>query len=105
MAIRKIVARAKTVAREVRDVPTAIGTSLSAQQDYRQGNPADRPKMNRNLNQASRNLDKQIVEAARAILRGEPGTSSDEMEGYTEYKKGSSRLGRASKITKIERKK
>ena len=107
MAIKKIVARAKTVAREVRDVPTAIGTSLSAQQDYRQGNPADRPKMNRNLNQASKNLDRQIVEVARAILKGETGSSSDEMRGYTEYEKGESRnhIGRAYKITKIDRKK
>ena len=79
MAIKKVVKRVKTIAREVRDVPTAWGTTLSAQQDYRGGNPADRPKMNRNLNQASKNWDRQIGEVAKAILKGKPGTSSDIM--------------------------
>jgi len=89
--VKKVVARAKTVAREVRDIPTAWGTTVSAQQDYRQGNPADRPKMNENLNRASRNWDRQLGEVAKAILRGESGTSSDKMKGYTEYKKGKKR--------------
>ena len=89
--IKKVVKRVKTVAREVRDVPTAWATTVSAQQDYRQGNPADRPKMTQNINQANKNWDKQIGEVAKAILKGKPGTSSDVMKGYTEYKRGKKR--------------
>lgn len=89
--IKKIAKRVKAAAREVRDIPTALGTTLSAQQDYRQGNPADRAKMNKNLNRASKNWDKQIVEAAKAVITGKTGTSSDVMKGYTQYKKGKKR--------------
>jgi hypothetical protein len=102
--LKKVVSRVKTAAREVRDIPTAIGTSMSAQQDYRQGNPADRRKMNQNINRADKNYQKQVIEAARAILKGEPGTSSDVMKGYTEYEKGKSREGRLmGPVRKINR--
>ena len=83
--------RIKTVARESRDVLTAIGTSLSAQQDYRGGNPADRPVTKANANQASKNLDKQLLEAARAVLSGRSGSSSDTLNEYAKYKKGKMR--------------
>lgn len=83
--------RIKTVAREGRDVITAIGTSLSAQQDYKGGNPTDRPVTKANANQASKNLDRQMVEVAKAILSGKKGTSSDTLNEYAKYKKGSQR--------------
>ena len=83
--------RIKTIAREGRDVITAIGTSLSAQQDYRGGNPIDRPVTKANANQASKNLDKQLIEAAKAVLSGKSGTSSDTLNTYMNYKKGKKR--------------
>lgn len=89
--VKKIVKRVKTVAREVRDIPTAIGTNLSAQQDYKSGNPADRPVTKANTNRASRNLDKQLIEAAKAVLSGTKGTSSDTLNEYAKYKKGKKR--------------
>ena len=104
--LKKVVSRVKTAAREIRDIPTAIGTTMSAQQDYRQGNPADRRKMNQNLNQASKNWDRQVAEAARAILQGKVGTSSDVMKGYTEYETGKSRGARKiGTLRKINRNK
>lgn len=104
--LKKVVSRVKTAAREIRDIPTAWGTTMSAQQDYRQGNPADRRKMQQNLNQASKNWDRQVAEAARAVLQGKVGTSSDIMKGYTEYEKGSSRnIGKVGTFRKINRNK
>ena len=44
-----------------------------------------------NVNRASRNFDKQILEAARAVLSGKKGTSSDVLNDYMEYKKGKKR--------------
>ena len=89
--VKKVVKRVKTVAREVRDIPTAYGTQLSAQQDYRGGVPGDRMRTESNVNRASRNFDKQILEAARAVLSGKRGTSSDVLNDYMEYKKGKKR--------------
>ena len=86
-----IAKRIKTIAREGYDVVTAIGTSLSAQQDYRSGNPADKAVTQVNVNRASKNFDKQLAEAARAVLKGKSGTSSDILNQYTKYKKGSKR--------------
>ena len=103
--LKSVVKRVKVAAREVRDIPTAIGTSMSAQQDYRQGNPADRQKMKQNLNQASKNWDRQVAEAARAVLQGKVGTSSDIMRGYTEYETGKSRAGRKlGTLSKLKKK-
>ena len=100
--------RIKTIAREGYDVVTAIGTSLSAQQDYRSGNPADRAVTQNNVNRASKNFDRQLAEAARAILTGKSGTSSDILNEYTKYEKGESRetkhnMSKPQKITKFKR--
>ena len=89
--VKKVVKRVKTAAREVRDIPTAYGTQLSAQQDYRGGVPGDRMRTEGNVNRASRNFDKQLVEAARAVLSGKKGTSSDVLNDYMQYKKGKKR--------------
>ena len=89
--LSRVRSRISTMAREARDIPTAIGTAASAQQDYRGGNPADRPVTKANANQASKNLDKQIAEAAKAILTGKSGTSSDTLNTYMNYKKGKKR--------------
>jgi hypothetical protein len=89
--IKKIVKRVKTVAREVRDIPTAFGTSQAAKQDYKGGVPGDRMRTEGNVNRASRNLDRQIAEAARAVLKGTKGTSSDILGDYMQYKKGKKR--------------
>ncbi len=89
--VKKVVARAKTVAREVRDIPTAFGTSQAAKTDYSGGVPGDRMRTTANVNSANRNWDKQLAEAARAILSGKSGTSSDELGDYMQYKKGKKR--------------
>jgi hypothetical protein len=89
--IKRVINRVKTIAREVRDIPTAYGTTLATQQDYRGGNPKDRPKLTRNVNQASKNLDRQIAEAAKAVLTGKSGTSSDKSNKYGKYKAGKMR--------------
>ena len=83
--------RIKTIAREGYDVVTAIGTSLSAKQDYKSGNPADRAVTQNNVNRASKNFDRQLAEVARAVLKGKSGTSSDILNKYTKYKKGRKR--------------
>jgi hypothetical protein len=62
------VKRAKTVAREVRDVPTAVGTSLMGH-----FNPSGIVKQG----PSTKNLTKQVKEAGRAILTGKKGTASD----------------------------
>jgi hypothetical protein len=89
--IKGVVKRARTIAREVRDIPTAIGTSLTTQQDFKGGNPKDKAALTRNANQASKNLDKQLVEAAKAILSGKSGSSSDVSNEYAKYKRGRNR--------------
>ena len=80
--------RIKTVAREARDIPTAWGTSVSAQYDARSGNPADEMLAKKNLNRSSKNWDNQLKELARAVLSGREGTRSDEINEYLKYKKG-----------------
>jgi hypothetical protein len=80
--------RIKTVAREARDIPTAWGTSVSAQYDARGGNPADEMLAKKNLNRSSKNWDNQLKELARAVLSGREGTRSDEINEYLKYKKG-----------------
>ena len=80
--------RIKSVAREARDIPTAWGTSVSAQYDARGGNPADEMLAKKNLNRSSKNWDNQLKELARAVLSGREGTRSDEINEYLKYKKG-----------------
>ena len=89
--IKKVVKRVKKVAREVRDIPTAFGTVQAAKQDFRSGPPSDRIRTESNVNRASRNLDRQLAEVARAILSNKKGTSSDILDNYMEYKKGKKR--------------
>lgn len=89
--IKKVVKRVKTVAREARDIPTAFGTSRIAKADYSGGVPGDRPRTEANVNRANANWNRQLAEVARAILSGKPGTSSDVVKGYMEYKKGKKR--------------
>ena len=89
--IKKVVKRVKTVAREVRDIPTAFGTTQAAKQDYSGGVPGDRMRTEGNVNRASRNLDRQLGEVARAIISGKSGTSSDTLKDYMQYKKGKKR--------------
>ena len=80
--------RIKTVAREARDIPTAWGTSVSAQYDARGCNPADEMLAKKNLNRSSKNWDNQLKELARAVLSGREVTRSDEINEYLKYKKG-----------------
>ena len=74
----RILKRVKTVAREVRDVPTAIGTSMWSQLEAKNYGPANQAKVIKNANTASKNQDRQVVEAINAIIKGRTGTSSDQ---------------------------
>jgi hypothetical protein len=66
--VSKVAGRAKTVRREVRDVPTALGTSVMGYL-----NPSGIVKPG----PSTKNLAKQIKEAGRAVLTGKKGTASD----------------------------
>ena len=86
--VRGVVKRVKTVAREVRDIPTALGTSLGAAIDYQQRGPKNAASAKVNANASSNNWDKQIVEAAKAILKGTSGTRSEKFDSKGKYKRG-----------------
>ena len=58
----KVVSRAKTVAREVRDIPTEIGTKAK----YKSGMVTDGPKGN---------VGKQIKDVGRALATGKSGST------------------------------
>jgi hypothetical protein len=64
----KVASRAKSIAREVRDVPTAVGTSVMGYLNPH-GIVARGP--------STKNLAKQVKEAGRAVLTGKKGTASD----------------------------
>jgi hypothetical protein len=86
--VNKVVKRVKTVAREVRDIPTALGTSLGAAIDYQQRGPKNAASAKANANASSNNWDKQIAEAAKAILKGTSGTRSEKFDSKGKYKRG-----------------
>jgi hypothetical protein len=87
-AAGKVAKRAKTVAREVRDVKTAFGTSLRDQeQNVRRAAMGVGPTK-RNV---GGNLKKQIREAGSAIKSGKKGTPSDEYLPSGAYTKGKKR--------------
>jgi hypothetical protein len=73
----KIVKRIKTIAREVRDIPTAVGTSMWSQFEAKNYGPSNQAEVMKNANMASKNQDRQVVEAINAIIKGRDGTSSD----------------------------
>ena len=86
--VSKIVKRAKTVAREVRDVKTAVGTSLRDQeQNVRRAAMGVKPS-GKNV---GKNLRTQIKEVGSAIKSGKKGTSSDMYSKPGAYKSGTKR--------------
>ena len=87
-AVNKVIKRVKTVAREVRDLPTAAGTGIGAAMDYQQRGPGNAASTKANANASSNNWDKQLAEAAKAILRGTSGTRSDKFDSKGKYKRG-----------------
>jgi|NOAtaT_5_FD_contig_81_1936329_length_1430_multi_3_in_0_out_0_4 hypothetical protein len=91
MPVKKVIKRVGTILREVRDLPTAQGTSMVASDEYRAKSPSTEAKLKQNINMASKNLDRQLSEVAAAVLRGERGTSSAEIGKFGEYKKGKPR--------------
>lgn len=86
--VSKVVKRAKTVAREVRDVKTAVGTSLRDQeQNFRRAAMGVGPT-GKNV---GKNLKTQIKEVGSAIKSGKKGTSSDMYNKPGAYKSGTKR--------------
>ena len=73
----KIVKRIKTIAREARDIPTAIGTSMWSQFESKNYGSENKAEVMKNANRASKNQDRQVIEAINAIMKGRTGTSSD----------------------------
>jgi len=86
--VRGVIKRVKTVAREVRDIPTAAGTGIGASMDYQQRGPANASSAKANANASSKNWDKQLAEVAAAILKGTSGTRSDKFDSKGKYKRG-----------------
>ena len=74
----KILKRVKTIAREARDIPTAIGTSMWSQFESKNYGSENKAEVMKNANRASKNQDRQVVEAINAIIKGRTGTSSDQ---------------------------
>jgi hypothetical protein len=68
----KVAKRVKTVAREVRDVKTAVGTTAKA--FTKTGSNPNQPYSAKK--QSIKNLATQIREVGRAAAKGKPGTSS-----------------------------
>lgn len=60
-------------AREVRDIPTALGTLQRANKTGAGGT----------IDMAKENLALQVKEAANAVVKGKKGTSSDYFQGIT----------------------
>jgi hypothetical protein len=86
--VSKVVGRAKTVAREVRDIKTAVGTSLRDQeQNVRRAAMGVKPT-GKNV---GKNLRTQIKEVGSAIKSGKKGTSSDMYNKPGAYKSGTKR--------------
>jgi hypothetical protein len=86
--VSKVVGRAKTVAREVRDVKTAVGTSLRDQeQNVRRAAMGVKPT-GKNV---GKNLKTQIKEVGSAIKSGKKGTSSDMYSKPGAFNKGTKR--------------
>ena len=86
--VNKVVKRIKTVTREARDIPTALGTSLGAAIDIQQRGPKNAASAKANANASSNNWDKQLAEAAKAILKGTSGTRSDKFDSKGKYTRG-----------------
>jgi hypothetical protein len=66
----QIVKRIKTIAREARDIPTAIGTSMWSQFESKNYGSENKAEVMKNVNRASKNQDRQVIEAINAIIKG-----------------------------------
>ncbi len=68
----------KTVAREIRDLPTAAGTLAKTIKNVKpsQGGGTPTAKSQRAINQAGSNVGKQVKEVVTAIVSGKSGTTS-----------------------------
>jgi hypothetical protein len=71
----KVANRAKTVAREVRDIPTAVGTVIRATAAGKP-KPGTSTPVNKQKTNAKYNLNQQLKEVKNAAQRGTKGTSS-----------------------------
>jgi hypothetical protein len=86
--VKAVAKRVKTVAREVRDIPTALGTGLGASMDYQNRGPGNAASTKANTNSSSKNWDKQLAEVAAAIVKGKSGTRSDKFDSKGKYTRG-----------------
>jgi hypothetical protein len=91
-AAGKVAGRAKTTAREARDVVTAVGTSARARLNTRSyrtasGGLKSTPTSKANTAAADKNLKKQIKETAMAAKTGKKGTTSAKTGGKPSKKR------------------
>jgi hypothetical protein len=90
--VSKVVGRAKTTAREARDVVTAVGTSARSRlntRSYRSasGGLKSTPTSKANTAAADKNLKKQLKETAMAAMTGKKGTTSAQTGGKPSKKR------------------
>jgi hypothetical protein len=88
--VSKVVKRAKSVAREVRDVPTALANTASVTYSRMGNAPLKVPGK-----ALAKDLAKQVGEAARAVATGKKGTTP--LKTYNDYKNQDKRWYSSSK--------
>ena len=91
-AAGKVASRAKTTAREARDVVTAVGTSARSRlntRSYRSasGGLKSTPTSKANTAAADKNLKKQLKETVKAATTGKKGTTSAQTGGKPSKKR------------------
>ena len=84
--VGKVAGRAKTTAREARDVVTAVGTSARSRLNTRvyrsaTGGLKTTPRSKANIAAADKNLKKQLKETIKAATTGKKGTASAQTGG------------------------
>jgi len=82
--LSSIAGRVGIVAREVRDVPTAVATGLKANFQRGQGAQPGSSQLQTLVDNDTRarwNLKRQVKEVGAAITQGKKGTRSDELKG------------------------
>lgn len=99
--VSKVVKRAGVVARELRDVPTAVGTLGKTIANVKPDRVGMTPtaKSQRAINQAGSNFGKQLKEVGSAVLSGKSGTTSAQSKVKREVIAGKKRQAPKSTST------
>lgn len=92
-AINTVTSYVGNVSREVRDIPTAVGTLAKTIANVKpsQGGGTPTAKSQRAVNAAGANLGKQIKEIGSAVISGKSGTTSAQSKVKREVISGTKR--------------